>query len=71
MYIVLEIQSDGKISTVISDSYATRNEAESKYFTILAAAATSEIPIHSAVMLTHEGYLCKSDSFDHRENKEQ
>lgn len=67
MFIVLEIQSDETEVTVISNSYEERNDAEKKYFLVLAAAATSDIPIHSAVMLTQEGYYCKSESFNHKD----
>lgn len=69
MYIVIELQTD-KTSSVLATAYADRFEAESKYHTILAAAAKSQVPIHSAAMLTEEGELIKHDSYDHREEVE-
>lgn len=66
MYIILEAQSyvDGTVSTLVS-SYDTRNAAENKYHLVLAAAAISELPRHSAFMLSDEGYLVKSESYTH------
>ena len=63
-YIVLEIQTyaDGNVGTLIS-SYDDRNAAESKYHTVLAAAAISQIPLHSAVILTNEGYILESRNY--------
>lgn len=65
MFIVLEIQSNEVTAEVFSHYYINRNEAEAKYFSILASAAASDIPVHSAVMITQEGYFCKSECFKH------
>ena len=64
MYIVLETQSydDGTVGTLVS-SYEERNAAENKYHLVLAAAAISDLPRHSAFMLSDEGYLVKSESY--------
>lgn len=64
MYIVLEIQASDTISTIIN-SYTDRNTAESKYHQILAQAAMSTIPHHSAVLMNEIGDLLKSDSYTH------
>lgn len=69
MFVILEIQSDGSTVEIFSNAYATRNEAEKEYFTTLAKAATSSIPIHSATMITQEGYYCKSECFKHEISK--
>lgn len=68
MYIVIEIQTD-KTSAVLATAYADRFDAESKYHTILASAAKSSVPIHSASMLTEDGMLIKNDSYNHREEE--
>lgn len=65
MFVVLEIQGNGETATVLSNSYLNRSEAEAKYYTILAIAAASDVPVHSAVLLTQEGYFCKSECFKH------
>ena len=64
MYIVMEIQKGNTVSTIV-DSYETLNEAENKYHTILAYAAISSVPKHSAVLLTEEGDYVKHECFEH------
>lgn len=64
MYIVLEIQASDTIATTIN-SYEDRNTAESRYHQILAAAAMSTIPHHSAVLMNDVGDTIKSDSYTH------
>lgn len=72
MYIVVEIQksSAGTIATIVN-SFATRNEAESSYHTILAAAAISSVPVHSAVIMTEEGQTLMFQSYTHEEQSEE
>ena len=64
MYIVLEIQAGATVSTIIN-SYTDRNTAESRYHQILAAAAVSTVPHHSAVLMNEIGDQIKSDSYTH------
>ena len=66
MYIVLEIQSSDIVSTIVN-SYADRNQAESKYHQILTAAALSDVPKHSAVLLADNGVCIKNESYFHIE----
>lgn len=63
--VVIEIQSDKETASVLSNSYADRNDAENKYHTVLAYAAKSSMPVHSAVMLTDEGFYIKSEYYEH------
>lgn len=39
VYVVIEIQSDENIASVLQNSYSDKNDAENKYHTILAYAA--------------------------------
>ncbi len=64
--IVIEIQSNGETVSVLNNSYANRSDAENKYHTILAYASKSDLAIHSAVMLTEEGYYIKSECYEHK-----
>ena len=66
MYLVLETQTaaNGTVATLI-DQFADRNAAENKYHLILASAAISQIPIHTAFMLTDEGFTIKSETYRH------
>lgn len=66
MYIVLEIQASDQIATLVN-SYTDRNQAESKYHQILTAAAVSEVPKHSAVLLAENGVSLKNESYFHIE----
>ena len=56
MYIVIELQkhADGKLTNLVT-VHATKEEAESKYHTILSFAAVSELPKHSATILNEDG----------------
>lgn len=64
MYIVLEIQVWDSVGTIIN-SYNDRNEAESRYHQILAAAAISEVPKHSAVLMDEMGETIKNETYIH------
>lgn len=64
MFIVMEIQKGASVSTIVN-TYETRNEAEQKYHTVLAYAAVSSVPQHSAVMLDDDGSYIKSEVFVH------
>ncbi len=65
-YLVVEIQKydTGAMSTPVY-AYDDINAAEAKYHAILASAAVSELPVHSAVLLNETGYHIKHESFDH------
>lgn len=66
MYIVIELQTnaDGTVGNLVYQ-YASRDEAESKFHYILAAAAVSTLPVHAAVMLTNAGTMVKSEYYRH------
>ena len=66
MFIVIELQKSDTLA-VLSDTYETRNQAEQKYHTVLAYAAVSNVPKHSAVLLNEDGTYIKSESFEHEE----
>lgn len=58
MYIVLEVQvnKDGTVGTIVN-AYEKISEAQNKYHTVLAGAAISNLPKHSAFLLTEDGYM--------------
>lgn len=71
-YLVMEIQtmSNGQVATLIHTENVnhqplSENEAESVYHTILASAALSDLPCHSAVMMTTEGIHLQSRFYRH------
>ena len=65
-FIVIEIQTgaDGTVAT-LTTAYDSYGAAFSKYHTILAAAAVSELPIHSAVVLDPSGTVLANQCYTH------
>lgn len=63
-YIVLEIQTSDTVATLVT-SYDNKNAAESAYHQVLASAAISQIPIHSAMIITSSGIVIKNESYYH------
>lgn len=72
MYIVIELQtnSDGSVGNLVW-SYTSREEAFSKYFLILSAAAISSLPVHAAVILDNTGLQIASQYFKHETEQEE
>ena len=67
MYIVIELQknADGVVSNIVT-SHETLAEAESKYYSILASAAVGQIPVHSAIIVSEEGFPVKNQCYKHQ-----
>lgn len=68
IYIVTDIKTvaDGSAVLINSTQHSTRNGAEERYHTALAAAARSEqYPKYSAVMMTNDGFVITSQSYEH------
>ncbi len=64
-YIVIELQTNNGQTANIVTSHATREEAESKYYTVLAAAAISSVETHAATLLTSEGFPLMHQAYHH------
>ena len=66
MYIVIELQKDakGEVSNIVT-GHSTLADAESKYYSILASAAISEIPVHSAIVVSEEGFPVRNQCYKH------
>ena len=66
MYIVIELQknTEGVVSNLVT-SHNTLAEAESKYYSVLSAAAVSTIPVHSAIIVSEEGFPVKLQCYKH------
>lgn len=65
-FITIELQKneDGAVANIVN-SYETQPEAESKYHSILAAAAVSNLPCHSAVLVSEEGFPIMHQCYKH------
>lgn len=70
-YLILELQTnaDGTVGTIITQK-DTLNEAQSTYYSILAAAALSALPVHAAVLMTNEGITLEFKAFVRNEEEE-
>ena len=66
MYIVIELQTNaqGQVSNIVT-AYDNLPQAQQKYHTILSAAAVSDVPTHSAVILDKTGMIVEQRSFSH------
>ena len=67
MFIVIELQTnaDGSVGNIVTN-YEDRNVAESKFHQIMAAAAISDVTVHSALMVDEAGMVLKQDRYDRR-----
>lgn len=65
-YIVIEMQknAEGMVANLVT-AHDTLAEAESKFYTILASAAINNVPVHSAVILSEEGFPVKHQCYKH------
>ncbi len=69
MFIVLEIQTfdDGSIAMLPAITKASREEAESAYHSILAAAAVSALPMHAAIIMANDGHEIEHKAYTHQQ----
>lgn len=70
MFIVIEIQSTNDNASTIVNKYDTLPEAQQKYHNILAAAAVSEVPVHTAMIIEPTGNTVRVESFNHAQETE-
>lgn len=71
MYAVIELQKTKDNLAILKDSFASRQAAESKYHTVLAAAAISSVLVHSCILLDEEALPIKRDCYIHEETPEE
>lgn len=65
-YIVIELQTyaDGTVGNIVT-AHDTRDDAESKFHTVLAAAAISQLPCHAAICVANDGFLIGNQCYRH------
>lgn len=64
-YLVIELQTSASgVANIVYD-FSDRNEAESKYHYVLSFAAVSNLPCHSATLMTNEGFVLESKCYKH------
>lgn len=64
MFYVIEIQTDN-VGAAISYSFVDRNQAEAKYHDLLRIAALSQVPKHGALLFNDDGFVLKSEVYNH------
>ena len=64
MFYVIEIQTSNT-GSVIPFCFNDRNEAEAKYHALLTAAATSNVRKHGAMLFNDDGFILKSEVYNH------
>ena len=66
MYNVIELQknAEGQVANLVT-AHNSLAEAESKYYTILASAAINDVPVHSAIIVSEEGFPVKYQCYKH------
>lgn len=70
MYIVIELQTTGTRTSVLTYTFVDVNEAEQKYHTILSYAAVSTVDFHAASILRPDGSLIKNEYYYHERIEE-
>ena len=66
MYLVIELQKTApdRVGNLVT-AHTDLNEAQSKFHTVLAAAAISAVPQHSAMLIDDRGGLIARETFEH------
>ena len=69
---VLENQKTaGGAYALLYNHYTDENEAYSRFYTICAAAAVSNIPYHAAHLIRSDGNVCEARVWDRTANTEE
>lgn len=66
MYIIQEIQTNGNNTALLPAITKTdKNEMESTFHSILAAAAISSVEVHTVIVYDEHGNTIKRDYYEH------
>lgn len=71
VFIVIEMQTNGTEVATITNKYTESEKALQKYFQILAAAVTSNVEVHTAVIMTETGRVVRAEHFKHETEVEE
>lgn len=65
-YIILETQTTAGTTAIVPPvAFTDRQQAESRFHSVLASAAISSIEEHSCLLLTSDGKLVRSECYRH------
>lgn len=65
MFYVIEMQTGTETGSIIPFAFVNRNDAEAKYHSLLAVAAMSQVPKHGAMLFNDDGFVIKSEVYNH------
>lgn len=65
MYSIIELQTTNGQTAHLYQNATTKNEAMSKFHGVLAFAATSNVEIHTCVVMDEEGKFLARESYHH------
>lgn len=66
MIIIQEIQTNGQQTALTpAVTFEDRNQAESRFHSILASAAISEVQVHTVIMYDEHGNVIKREYYEH------
>jgi len=66
IFFVIELQDNGISGAALPYAFTDELQAEAQYHTLLAAAAMSQVPVHTVTLIRGDGFVIKSESYDHR-----
>ena len=65
-----QLRADGSYG-LLYDHYTDINQAMAKFHTVCAAAAVSELPYHSAMIVASDGRVIRQEIFDRRTDESE
>lgn len=72
MFIIQEVQTNGSQTALTpAVTFENRNQAESRFHSILSVAAVSSVEIHTVIMYDECGNSIKSDYYKHTTEPEE
>ncbi len=71
-YIILETQTNNGTTAIVPPvAFTDRNEAESRYHSVLASAAVQTVEEHAAIMITNDGCVIRNECYRHEPQPEE
>ncbi len=71
MFIVIELQKTGDTVANIVQTYTNQNEADSRFYAIMSAAAISTVPVHSCMVIDEECRIYQTGTYKHNAQTEE
>lgn len=65
MYILIEMQTNESTAIVPAKTFTDRLQAESAFYTALAAAAVSSVRVHTVLLVDEHGKVIRQDCYEH------